>query len=145
MQQPTLHQTNLPSELEPRTPICIGQLVVTALVLYPSPYLQLLPRDPSQLQQPILEFAPVRLRYDALARERNLAGVETIHVSVPAVAKTEDGVEERPSYEENFGVVEQKVANVIGPMLGKGLIKVEAHVKKGMPKVKSSALDLQSR
>ncbi|GJJ09857.1 hypothetical protein Clacol_004081 [Clathrus columnatus] len=131
MQQPVLHQTNLPAELEPRTPICIGQLIITALILYPTPYLHIRPKDPSQPLHPSVDFAPVRLRYDALARERSPPGVETIHIAIPPL-KPEDGTEDR-SYGENFGVVEQKVANIIGPMLGKGLIKVEAHVKRGPP------------
>ncbi len=36
---------------------------------------------------------------------------------------------------ENFGVVEQKAANVLGPMLGKGLIRVDAKVRRAVPNV----------
>ncbi|KAF8519105.1 SNF2 family N-terminal domain-containing protein [Hysterangium stoloniferum] len=126
----TLHQPQLPPEVPPRTPVCIGQLTVTALVLYPTPYVNHRPPDPSNPDCD--EFAAVRLRYDPLAKERSPTAEETIHISTPQT-KTGEGADERSFGGDNFGVVEQKVASVLGPMLGKGLIRVDAKVRRGMP------------
>jgi hypothetical protein len=37
---------------------------------------------------------------------------------------------------EQFALVEQKVANKLGPMMSKGLIKMEARVRRGQPSVR---------
>ena len=37
---------------------------------------------------------------------------------------------------DNFAVVEQKAATVLGPMLGKGLIRLDGRVRRGQPKVR---------
>ncbi|KAJ7630768.1 SNF2 family N-terminal domain-containing protein [Roridomyces roridus] len=117
MQQPL---PSLPAELSPKTPVCIGQLGVTALVLYPVPYL--LPTNPMQE-----EWALVHLQYEH--KPDKPGGAETIHI------KTRQG--RSPTGEqlfgEAFGVVEQKVATALGPMLGKALIRLEAKVRKGPP------------
>jgi SWI/SNF-related matrix-associated actin-dependent regulator of chromatin subfamily A3 len=81
------------------------------------------------------EFAAVRLRYDPVAKERSPTGEETIHILTPQT-KVGEGPDEKVYGGENFGVVEQKVATVLGPMLGKGLIRVDAKVRRGMPNVR---------
>ncbi|KAF5384824.1 hypothetical protein D9615_001374 [Tricholomella constricta] len=119
---PTLPSTsNLPPELSPKTPVCIGQLTVTALVLYPVPYLR--PQDPSSES----EWALVRLQYEH--NPHKPGGSETIHIKAPHTR----GLNGEPISGDAFGVVEQKVATAIGPMLGKGLIRVDAKVRKGPP------------
>jgi SWI/SNF-related matrix-associated actin-dependent regulator of chromatin subfamily A3 len=115
----------LPPDLPLKTPICIGQLVVTALVLYPISYLA-----PSEHGGPDSEWACVRTQYEHNP-SKPLASQETIHIKSPnyrtANGETRNG--------ENFGVVEQKVATAIGPMLGKGLIRIEGRVRRGRPNV----------
>lgn len=124
MSRPQLSsQGNMPSDLPPKTPVCIGQLTVTALVLYPIPYL--LPQE----HLVDTEWAPVRLTYEHTPHK--LGGQETIHIKTPN-AKSPTG---ELLQGENFGVVEQKVATYLGPMLGKGLIRLDAKVRKGMPNV----------
>lgn len=120
--QPVLNPP--PPDLPPKNPVCIGQLQVTALVLYPVPYL--LPRDPNSGEY---EWAVVRLQYEH--NPNNPGGSETIHIRTPH-GKGPNG-ESIPS--EAFGVIEQKVATYLGPMLGKGLIRLDAMVKKGAANV----------
>ncbi|KAG1908274.1 SNF2 family N-terminal domain-containing protein [Suillus fuscotomentosus] len=111
----------LPDDLHPKTPVCIGQLTVTALVLYPVSYLQGqdLPNE--------IEWANVRLQYEH--NPQRAGATETIHIKTPS-SKTLSG---EPSQGEAFGVVEQKVATDLGPMLGKGLIRLDAKVRRGSP------------
>ncbi|KAG6854236.1 hypothetical protein C0991_009254 [Blastosporella zonata] len=117
MQQAPAPST-LPPELPPKTPVCIGQLSVTALVLYPVSYLA--PHDSNSDS----EWAAVRLQY-----EHTPSGSETIHIKAPHTR----GPNGEQINGEAFGVVEQKVATSIGPMLGKGLIRLDAKVRKGPP------------
>ncbi|KAJ7596860.1 SNF2 family DNA-dependent ATPase [Mycena floridula] len=112
-------QPPLPADLSPKTPVCIGQLVVTALVLYPVHYL--LP------QAGEAEWAPVKLQYEHTPNKPG--GSETIHIKTPGGKAGNGQVLEG----EPFGVVEQKVANYLGSMLGKGLIRLDAKVRKGLP------------
>lgn len=114
---------SLPPDLAPKTPVCIGQLTVTALVLYPVPYL--LPQDAAG--EP--EWAPVRLQYEH--NPNKPGGSETIHIKAPH----ERGPHGETIAGEGFGVVEQKVATSLGPMLGKGLIRLDAKVRKGQANV----------
>lgn len=112
----------------PKTPVCIGQLQVNALVLYPISYL--LPRDQSQE----VEWASVRLQYEH--NPHRMGNSETIHIRTPS--------DRTPNGEiisgDNFAVVEQKVATSLGGMLGKGLIRLEARIRRGKPNVRISAL-----
>lgn len=117
--------TPLPDDLSPRTPVCIGQLTVTALVLYPVSYLQLY--DPTKAEA---DWASVRLQYEHNPHKQP-GTTETIHIKTPHI-KSPTG---ELSQGEAFGVVEQKVASHLGPMLGKGLIRLDAKVRRGMPNV----------
>jgi SWI/SNF-related matrix-associated actin-dependent regulator of chromatin subfamily A3 len=116
---------NLPPDLPLKTPVCIGQLQVTALVLYPISYL-----SPSDHGGPDAEWATVRTQY-AHDSKKPLPSQETIHIRSP---NWRNHLGEN-IVGENFGVVEQKVATALGPMLGKGLIRVEARVRRGRPNV----------
>ena len=110
---------------------------MTALVLYPIPYLNHrtpgTSHDHSNLSESD-DFASVRLRYDPIAKERSPTGDETIQILTPQT-KFGEGADEKVYGGENFGVVEQKVATVLGPMLGKGLIRVDAKIRRGVPNV----------
>lgn len=118
-------QPALSEDLAPKTPVCIGQLTVTALVLYPVRYVE----PQSGPQSADAEWAMVRLQYEHTpSRQGN---PETIHIRTPTYQDPNGEI--IPG--ENFGVVEQKVANYLGPMLGKGLIRLCAKVRRGPPNV----------
>lgn len=119
---PQAQQGNLPPDLPPKTPVCIGQLAVTALVLYPIPYLLAQEHIDS-------EWAPVRLTYEHTPHKA--AGSETIHIKTPSIKSPSGEVAQG----ENFAFVEQKAATYLGPMLGKGLIRLDAKIRRGMPNV----------
>lgn len=105
----------LPDSLPPKTPVCIGQLAVKALVLYPSSYVQPQEGEP--------DWVPVRLQYERAPHAENK---ETIHIKEPG-GRTPDG---EVIAGADFGLVEQKVATTLGPMLGKGLIRLDALVRR---------------
>jgi SWI/SNF-related matrix-associated actin-dependent regulator of chromatin subfamily A3 len=115
----------LPADLPPKTPVCIGQLTVTALVLYPVSHLN------SDNNQPGTDpdWTCVRLQYEHNPNKPNAQ--HTIHIKTPSwkgpLGEALGG--------ETFGVAEQKIATNIGPMMGKGLIRLEARVRKGLPNV----------
>ena len=119
-------QSPLPPDLPPKTPVCIGQLMVTALVLYSIAYLQ----PQRTLHAPDGDWVPVRMSYENNGGRSGSS--ETIHIRTPNM--------QGPSGEvvpgENFGVVEQKVATLLGPMLGKGLIRLDGKVRRGQPNVR---------
>ena len=119
---PTSLPSMLPPDLPPKTPVCIGELTVTALVLYPLPYL--VSQHPGEN-----EWVTVRLQYEYQAQK--LTSKETIHIKSP----NSRGPNGENISGENFGVVEQKVADSLGPMLGKGLIRLDAKIRKGPPNV----------
>lgn len=123
-------QPSLPDDLPPKTPVCIGQLTVTALVLYPLPYLQ----PQYGPNSPEAEWAPVRMNYEHNASKPD--NRDTIHIRTPNMTRPDGQL--IPG--ENFGVVEQKVANFLGPMLGKGLIRLDGKVRRGPPNVMSLSL-----
>lgn len=115
----------------PKTPVCIGQLTVMALVLYPVQYLHPQPHSGVASLNDV-DWAPVRLYYDAAAKQQNPTAEETIHIKTPTM-KLPSG-ETSPG--NDFGVVEQKVALALGPMLGKGLIRLDAKVRRSEPNVR---------
>ncbi|KAF8634441.1 hypothetical protein AX15_000890 [Amanita polypyramis BW_CC] len=109
---------SLPPDLPPKTPFCIGQLTVTALILYPLQYLVQCNIFPE-------EWASVRLQHEHDPAKPG--GSETIHITSPNVRIGTGEV----ILGEVFGVIEQKVATALGPMMGKGLIRLEAKVQRG--------------
>lgn len=111
---------NLPPDLPPKTPVCIGVLAATALVLYPIPFL-----TPHDLHNPDGDWAPVRLHYEHNATKPS-GSTETINIRPPSMKGPNGDI--IPG--ETFAVVEQKVATVLGPMLGKGLIRLDAKIRR---------------
>ncbi|KAF4605045.1 hypothetical protein EYR40_003828 [Pleurotus pulmonarius] len=107
--------TPLPDDLSPKTPVCIGQVHANALVLSPIPYV-VVPNGPEN------EWASVRLRYEPPSPDKK----ETIQIRTLDIRA--DNGELLPG--EMFGVVEHKATCVVGPMLYKGLIRIEAQVRK---------------
>lgn len=121
-------QSSLPPNLPPKTPVCIGQLGVTALVLCPIPYL--LAQESGSNES---NWATIRLQYEHNPTPSNPTG-ETIHLFEPSTrAPNGENIQG-----ERFGVIEQKVATFVGPMLGKGLIRLDAKVKRGLSAVSNS-------
>ena len=119
--------TTLESAL-PKTPVCIGRLDVSALIVYPSAYLDISPSEPSG-SDPV--WGPVRLQYE---RSSHQPGSEdTVSIRTPN-KRTPHG-EIHPG--ENFAVIERRVASVLGPMLGKGLIRVDSRIRRGNRHVRS--------
>lgn len=106
--------------------ICIGELQVTALVLYPIPYLVSAPTP-----VPREEYVSVRLIYDAAVKKRSRVNEETIRITAP----TFKGPTGEHVGGEDFGVVEQRVANVLGPLMSKVLIRVSATIRRAAPNV----------
>lgn len=110
--------------------MCIGQLGSTALILSPVGYY--LKHSIEKVFSSEGEWVPVRLRYEH--NPSRDTGQDTIHIRTPvsrgASGETLGG--------ESFGVTAQKVASILGPMLGKGLIRLEAKVCKGFPNVGSN-------
>ncbi|RPD57037.1 hypothetical protein L227DRAFT_578225 [Lentinus tigrinus ALCF2SS1-6] len=118
--QPSLG--NLPMDLPPKTPVCIGVLAATALVLYPISYL-----NPQEHGNQDCDWAPVRLQYEHVEGNGTPgSSSETINIRPPSV-KNHNG-EIIPG--ETFAVVEQRVATHLGPMLGKGLIRLDAKIRR---------------
>lgn len=111
---------NLPNDLPPKTPVCIGQLSVTALVLYPIAYIQ-----PQENAFGDAEWAPVRLHYEHAPHNKS-GNQETVNIRTPS-SKAPNG---EVTQGEVFAVVEQKAATHLGPLLGKGLIRLDAKVRK---------------
>jgi SWI/SNF-related matrix-associated actin-dependent regulator of chromatin subfamily A3 len=107
-------EPQLPLELPPKTPVCIGQFSATALILYPDQYTM-----PQSSGDP--EWVPVRLQYE------KPAGRETIHIKTPSGR----GINGESVTGDRFGMIEQKVADSIGPMLARGLIRLESKIRKG--------------
>ncbi|KAH9942925.1 P-loop containing nucleoside triphosphate hydrolase protein [Amylocystis lapponica] len=112
---------NFPNDLPPKTPVCIGQLTVTALVLYPIGYLQ-----PQEHVGSDMDWVPVRLHYEHTPNK--VGAQETIHIKTPSSKSPTGEVVQG----EVFGVVEQKAATHLGPLLGKGLIRLDAKVRRGV-------------
>jgi len=132
--QPSPFPAAQPTTLEnalPKTPVCIGRLDVTALIVYPSAYLDIPPSEPSS-SEPV--WGPVRLLYERTPH--HTGSEDTISIRTPN--KRGPHGEIHPG--ENFAVVEQKVASVLGPMLGKGLIRVESRIRRGNRHVRTIPL-----
>jgi SWI/SNF-related matrix-associated actin-dependent regulator of chromatin subfamily A3 len=126
-QFPSAQHTTLESAL-PKTPVCIGLLEVTALIVYPSAYLDISPSEPSG-SEPV--WGPVRLQYERSSH--NPGNEDTVSIRTPNM-NTPHG-EIHPG--ENFAVIERRVASVLGPMLGKGLIRVDSRIRRGGRHVRS--------
>ena len=124
-----LQSWNVSSDLPSITPVCIGELTVTALIQHQAGHLTF---DGEQLG-PEEEWAPVSLTHEYDFSEMR----DTIHIR----ASTSGGSRGVESYsDEPLGVVEQKIASKLGPMLRKGSIRLEAKLRKGLPNVSSSKL-----
>ncbi|KAI0307676.1 SNF2 family N-terminal domain-containing protein [Multifurca ochricompacta] len=114
-----------PTTLEsasPKTPVCIGRLDATALILYPSTYLEISHSEPSS-SDPV--WGPVRLQYERTPH--HTGSEDTVHIKTPN--KRSPHGEIHPG--ENFAVVEKRVASILGPMLGKGLIRLDSRIRRG--------------
>jgi hypothetical protein len=112
---------NLPPDLPLKTPVCIGQLQVTALVLAQISYLDL-----SHYSGLDAEWATVHTEHTH-DDQRPPVYQETIHIKSPDRRNHMGEI----TAGESFGVVEQKVATALGPMLGKDLVRIKARIRRG--------------
>jgi SWI/SNF-related matrix-associated actin-dependent regulator of chromatin subfamily A3 len=130
--QPPQFSSTRPANLEgasPRTPVCIGRLEATALIMYQSSYLEISPSEPSG-SDPV--WGPVRLQYE---RTHNDSGSEdTIHIRTPNKRSSQGEI--FPG--ERFAIVERRVASILAPMLGKGLIRLDSRIRRGNRHVRAS-------
>ncbi|EJU00143.1 hypothetical protein DACRYDRAFT_17168 [Dacryopinax primogenitus] len=101
-----------PAQESDKQPICIGQLKLTCLILYPSPYIH--SSAQTSAAAGTMDLAAVKWSYRPPVKGIS-SSRETINVL-------------QPDSKDSFGVVEQKAANVLGPMLGRGLLRVDAKV-----------------
>lgn len=118
---------SLLNDLPPKTPVCIGQLVVTALILYPLPYIQ-----SQESTLPDADWVTVHLQYEH--NPHTPSTLDTIHIKTP---HNKSAFEDECGGEA-FGVVEQKVASHLGPMLGKGLIRLDAKMRRSSGNVSTA-------
>lgn len=103
--------------------------MVTALVLHPVNYLYPDGKQPAGSEK---EWAPVKLTYEY--NPSKSSGQHTIHVRTP----TSRGPLGEPFGGEAFGMVEQKFASTVGPLLEKELIRLHPKIRRGAPNVSSS-------
>ncbi|KAF8323271.1 hypothetical protein DL93DRAFT_2123795 [Clavulina sp. PMI_390] len=118
-----------------RDVVCIGQLSCNALILYPMSYICPKPGEPvPPLPATADGYVPVRLKYDDVAKRRaknpGQSTEETIQIQVPHYKGGPSGNENLGG--DEFGVVEQRFATVLGPLMQKVLIRLEAHVQRAV-------------
>ena len=109
-----------------RDVVCIGQVNGTTLVLYPIPYIT---SGGDPVRNFPDDFVPVRLRYDDAAKKRVRtpgSEEETIQVTVPQYKNANGEI----GGGEEFGVVESRIAGVLGPLMAKVLVRLEATVRR---------------
>jgi len=123
-------QPPLPVDLPPKTPVCIGLLTVTALVVYQVPYI--ISQNPG-----VTEWVIVRLFYEHDPDKST--NKETIHIRTPSGSFPTG----ESTSSKGFAVVEQRVADFLGPILGKGLIRLDAKIRKSTGQVRQPHIYIQ--
>lgn len=117
-----------------RTVMCIGELSVTALILYPIRYLA--PSNTTSDATPATATIPatclVKLRYDSAKKRIG----QTIGAPSDDYTVNISSLSTPTSPGEDFGVVDQKAANALAPIMERGLIRIEARVFKGSENVR---------
>lgn len=79
-------------------------------------------------------WGPVRLQYERSSH--NPGSEDSVSIRTPN-KRTQLG-EILPG--ENFAIIERRVASVLGPMLGKGLIRVDSRIRRGSRHVRPNAI-----
>lgn len=115
---------NLPSQ----TPVCIGQLNADAFILYP---IDLLDPGSEQSVGSEEEWTVVSLVYEQ--NHPKGSGRDLIHIRTP----TSRGASNETLGGDTFGMIELEVVDIVGPLLGKRVVRVEARIRKGFPNVSS--------
>jgi len=100
--------------LEANAPVLIGQLNVTALVLYPNPYL-------SAQRGGIEEWAPIRIAIDPNAKPPT----DALTLHIPPKAKGAN-----PTAQDSFGVIGRQAGPTLAPLLSRGVVKLEPRIKR---------------
>lgn len=114
---------------------CIGQISATAHITYPANYICPRPGRPAHPLPPTSDdFVPVRLGFDANTRrqenshQRRQVDDDNIQISVPRYKGGASGSDTLGG--EEFGMIEQRVATVLYPLMQKVLIRLTAHVRR---------------
>lgn len=110
---PLLTLSNI-EHLEANAPVLIGQLNVTALVLYPNPYLST-PRGSND------EWAPIRIAIDPNAKPPD----DALTLHIPPKAKGAN-----PTPQDSFGVIGRQAGPTLAPLLSRGVVKLEPRIKR---------------
>lgn len=110
---PLLTLSNI-EHLEANAPVLIGQLNVTALVLYPNPYL-------SAQRGGIDEWAPIRIAIDPNAKPPT----DALTLHIPPRAKGAN-----PTAQDSFGVIGRQAGPTLVPLLSRGVVKLEPRIKR---------------
>lgn len=115
-----------------RDVVCIGQLHATALVLYPIPYVCVTAAGASGAPPSHNgdDYVTVRLKYDDSSKKRARFQQQQPEETIQIAAPHHKGPSGETLGGEDFGVVEQRVATVLGPLMQKVLIRLEATVKR---------------
>lgn len=100
--------------LEANAPVLIGQLNVTALVLYPNPYL-------SSQRGGIDEWAPIRIAIDPNAKPPT----DALTLHIPPKVKGAN-----PTAQDSFGVIGRQAGPTLAPLLSRGVVKLEPRIKR---------------
>ena len=100
--------------LEANAPVLIGQLNVTALVLYPNPYL-------SSQRGAMDEWAPIRIAIDPNAKPPT----DALTLHIPPKVKGAN-----PTAQDSFGVLGRQAGPTLAPLLSRGVVKLEPRIKR---------------
>lgn len=100
--------------LEANAPVLLGQLNVTALVLYPNPYL-------SAQRGGIDDWAPIRIAIDPTAKPPT----DALTLHIPPKVKGAN-----PTAQDSFGVIGRQAGPTLAPLLSRGVVKLEPRIKR---------------
>ncbi|KAL0580823.1 hypothetical protein V5O48_001199 [Marasmius crinis-equi] len=104
-------------DLSPRSPVCIGQLHSQALIMHPHPYV--MSNDPETE-----EWVHVKVHYE---HEPQKVPPDNLYLkSLPITTHTGETLDS-----DTFGFTDQRTARNIGHLIARGLIRVDAKVKRG--------------
>jgi hypothetical protein len=121
--------SNLSLELPANTPVRVGQLKATALIFYLIPHLN--PSEDGGLDP---KWARVQAQYASDNQK------DSIRLLPPdwrnRAGKNVSG--------EHFGFVEQKATAVVGPMLGRNVIRIKTRVRRGHREVSKCPQDFNT-
>lgn len=112
--------------------VCIGQISASALILSHISYICSQSDQPTPYSSTLITtdgYVPVRMEFDHATKR-------LIHISVPTYGVSPAAAGDSHLTQiggEEFGAVEQTVANVLGPLMNQDLIRPEAQMLRALP------------